>query len=59
RWGHWSLLLSWVPIIGDPLTLVAGVMREPFWRFLLLVTVAKGARYSVLALLTVNHLAAA
>jgi membrane protein YqaA with SNARE-associated domain len=34
-------------------------MREPFWRFLLLVTVAKGARYSVLALLTVNHLAAA
>ncbi|OAE10730.1 hypothetical protein AZH11_25035 [Pseudomonas simiae] len=59
RWGHWSLLLSWVPIIGDPLTLVAGVMREPFWRFLLLVTVAKGARYCVLALLTVNHLATA
>lgn len=49
RYGHWSLLLSWVPIIGDPLTVVAGVMREPFWRFLLLVTLAKGMRYLVLA----------
>jgi len=54
RWGHWSLLLSWVPIIGDPLTLVAGVMREPFWRFLVLVTLAKGARYGVLAMLTLH-----
>ena len=52
RWGHWTLLLSWVPIIGDPLTLVAGVMREPLWRFLLLVTLAKGVRYGVLALIT-------
>lgn len=49
RYGHWSLLLSCVPIIGDPLTVVAGVMREPFWRFLLLVTLAKGMRYLVLA----------
>lgn len=45
RWGHWTLLLSWVPIIGDPLTLVAGVMREPLWRFLLVVTAAKALRY--------------
>ena len=52
RWGHWTLLLSWVPIIGDPLTLVAGVMREPLWRFLLLVSVAKSARYIALAVLT-------
>ncbi|KFF42137.1 membrane protein [Pseudomonas sp. BRG-100] len=51
RWGHWTLLLSWVPIIGDPLTLVAGVMREPLWRFLLLVTLAKGVRYSALTLI--------
>ncbi|RMQ45503.1 putative membrane protein [Pseudomonas cichorii] len=48
RYGHWSLLLSWVPIIGDPLTLVAGVMREPLWRFILIVTLAKGGRYLVL-----------
>jgi membrane protein YqaA with SNARE-associated domain len=40
-----------VPIIGDPLTLIAGVMREPLWRFLLLVTLAKAARYGALTLL--------
>lgn len=51
RWGWPSLLLSWVPIIGDPLTLVAGVMKEPFWRFFLVVTFAKTARYiAVMAL---------
>ena len=48
RYGHWTLLLSWVPVIGDPLTLVAGVMREPLWRFLMIVTLAKGTRYLVL-----------
>lgn len=51
RYGYWSLLLSWVPIIGDPITLVAGVMREPFWRFMLLVTLAKAGRYLLLMLL--------
>ena len=30
RYGRWSLLLSWLPFIGDPLTIVAGVLREPF-----------------------------
>ncbi|WP_338568068.1 YqaA family protein [Pseudomonas canadensis] len=54
RWGNWTLLLSWVPIIGDPLTLVAGVMREPLWRFLLLVTLAKSLRYGVLAAVTLH-----
>ena len=54
RYGHWSLLLSWLPVIGDPLTLVAGVMREPLGRFLLIVTLAKGARYGVLALITLG-----
>ncbi|WP_394304620.1 YqaA family protein [Pseudomonas danubii] len=48
RYGRWSLLLSWVPLIGDPLTVIAGVMREPLWSFLLIVTLAKGARYLVL-----------
>ncbi|EPF65609.1 YqaA family protein [Pseudomonas syringae] len=51
RYGRWSLLLSWVPIIGDPLTIVAGIMREPLWRFLLIVTLAKGIRYLVLTAL--------
>ena len=50
RWGYWSLFGSWLPIVGDPLTLVAGVAREPLWRFLLIVTLAKGGRYPALAL---------
>ncbi|MBV4458181.1 DedA family protein [Pseudomonas sp. COR58] len=54
RFGRWSLLFSWLPVIGDPLTLVAGAMREPLARFLLIVTFAKGARYAVLALLTLG-----
>ena len=54
RYGRWSLLLSWVPIIGDPLTMIAGVMREPLWRFLLIVTLAKGARYLALTALTLG-----
>ncbi|WP_417415978.1 YqaA family protein [Hoeflea sp.] len=49
RFGYWSLLLAWVPIIGDPLTLVAGIMREPLWRFLILVSIGKTGRYAVLA----------
>ncbi len=52
RYGRWSLLGSWLPLVGDPLTVVAGVMREPFATLLVLVTVAKGARYLVLAALT-------
>lgn len=45
RYGFWSLLLSWTPIIGDPITLIAGLMRENFIRFLLMVSVAKIGRY--------------
>lgn len=50
RWGRWSLLLSWAPVIGDPLTLAAGALREPLGPFLLLVTLAKTGRYVALAL---------
>jgi membrane protein YqaA with SNARE-associated domain len=49
RYGRWSLLLSWVPIIGDPLTLVAGVLREPLWNFVAIVAIAKTARYLLVA----------
>nr|WP_210271301.1 YqaA family protein [Rhizobium sp. RM] len=56
RYGKWSLLLSWAPLVGDPLTVAAGIMREPFGIFLLLVTLAKVGRYVVLALITVNVL---
>jgi len=54
RAGHWSLLLSWAPVVGDPLTLVAGVLHEPLWRLLCLVTFAKGGRYLVLAAITLG-----
>ena len=49
RYGRWTLLLSWVPIIGDPLTIVAGVLREPFPVFLALVSIAKIGRYLAVA----------
>lgn len=49
RYGRWSLLASWLPVVGDPLTLVAGVMRERLAVFLLLVSIAKVGRYAVLA----------
>lgn len=57
RYGRWSLLLSWVPFIGDPITVIAGVMREPLWSFVLIVLVAKAARYLVLAGATLGVLA--
>ncbi len=51
RYGYWSLLLSWAPVIGDPLTVVAGVLREPLPVFLVLVTIAKVGRYLIVAAL--------
>ena len=56
RYGRWSLSLSWVPVIGDPLTVVAGIMREPLLRFLLIVGIAKTGRYIVVALLALQWL---
>ncbi len=54
RYGKWSLLLSWLPVIGDPLTVVAGLAREPLLVFLALVTVAKAGRYAVLAVVATS-----
>jgi membrane protein YqaA with SNARE-associated domain len=45
KWGVWSLLLSWVPIIGDPITFAAGFLRVNFGLFMILVLIAKGGRY--------------
>jgi membrane protein YqaA with SNARE-associated domain len=50
RWGVATLLFSWLPVVGDGLTVLAGAARTPFWLFLALVTVAKGGRYIALAL---------
>lgn len=52
RWGRWSLLLSWLPVMGDPLTVAAGLLRERLWVFLPLVAAAKTGRYLVLYGLT-------
>ena len=48
RFGWPSLLLAWLPVIGDPLTLVAGTLNYPLGRFVLLVFTGKAARYAVL-----------
>jgi len=45
RYGFWSLLLAWMPIGGDALTLIAGIMKVKLWLFLLLVAAGKGLRY--------------
>lgn len=45
RWGKWSLLLSWAPVVGDVLTLAAGIMRLRLRVFLPLIVLAKGGRY--------------
>ena len=49
KWRLWSLLASWVPIIGDPLTVIAGVARTPFLVFVSVVAIAKLARYLAVA----------
>ncbi|RMH63008.1 MAG: DedA family protein [Calditrichaeota bacterium] len=51
KWGVWSLLLAWVPVIGDPLTVAAGLFGTSFPLFLLLVTLSKAGRYIFLVYL--------
>lgn len=48
RYGVWSLLMAWLPIGGDALTFIAGIMRVRFWLFFLLTGIGKGARYAIL-----------
>jgi membrane protein YqaA with SNARE-associated domain len=45
KYGGFSILLAWVPIIGDPITFIAGVLRYNFKYFLILVTISKVGRY--------------
>ena len=49
KYGLWSLLASWVPIIGDPLTVMAGIFRTPLIIFVPIVAVAKLLRYLAVA----------
>lgn len=52
KYGRWSLLMSWAPVVGDPLTIVAGFLREPLRFFIPVVIVAKTGRYLVVAAIT-------
>jgi membrane protein YqaA with SNARE-associated domain len=47
RYGAWALLFSWLPVVGDPLTCIAGFLRFPFPAFILLVSIGKIARYAL------------
>lgn len=50
RWGAPVLLLSWLPVIGDPLCAVAGWLRLPFWRSVIYIAIGKALRYLAIAL---------
>ncbi|MFD0916219.1 YqaA family protein [Pseudahrensia aquimaris] len=54
HYGRWSLLLAWAPFIGDPITVAAGVLRERFSIFLVLVAISKTCRYIALTILTLG-----
>ncbi len=54
RYGRWSLLFSWLPVVGDPLTFAAGLLRVNFAWFLILVATGKAARYAALVWLTLR-----
>jgi len=49
RWGTWSLLLAWAPVVGDPLCFVAGMFKVPLRRFIPLVAAGKAGRYLAVA----------
>ena len=50
KYGKWSLLFAWLPVVGDPLTFIAGTMQTRFLSFLVLVTIGKVARYIIIIL---------
>ena len=56
KYGKWSLLISWVPFLGDPLTFVAGTLKYSFFSFLLLVSIGKIGRYIVVYLIVISSI---
>jgi membrane protein YqaA with SNARE-associated domain len=53
KYGVWTLLLAWLPVVGDPLTFIAGVFRVPILLFTVLVFLGKGSRYFVVIYLVI------
>ena len=56
KYGKWTLLLSWVPFVGDPITIVAGIFRVPIMHFILIVSFAKTMRYIFIAYIALNFI---
>tara|TARA_Y100001954_G_C15559116_1_gene477719 strand:+ start:179 stop:616 length:438 start_codon:yes stop_codon:yes gene_type:complete len=56
KYGKWSLLFSWVPFIGDPLTIVAGMFRVPLVIFIIIVSISKILRYIFVGYITLKFL---
>ena len=56
KYGKWTLLLSWVPFVGDPITIVAGIFRIPIMHFILIVSFAKTMRYIFIAFIALNFI---
>lgn len=54
KYGSWSLLFSWLPIVGDPLCLIAGLLKMPFIKFSILVFLGKLCRYSIVAVIALQ-----
>ncbi|WP_166419543.1 YqaA family protein [Pseudoalteromonas sp. Z1A8] len=54
KYGAYSLLFAWLPVVGDPLTVIGGIFKVRFSMFLLLVTLGKGARYLAVIALAVG-----
>lgn len=52
KYGGWTLLFSWLPLIGDPLTFIAGILRYEFKYFVAIVLIAKGLRYALVIFLS-------
>jgi membrane protein YqaA with SNARE-associated domain len=48
KYGVWSLLLAWLPVGGDALTFIAGIMRVRFAVFITLTAIGKATRYAIL-----------
>ena len=48
KYGIWSLLFTWLPVVGDGIALVSGMLRTPIWYFLPLVLIGKAARYALI-----------
>lgn len=55
KYGFYCLLFSWLPIIGDPLTFVAGILKYDLKKFVIIITLAKFLRYLFIALVVIYN----